>query len=785
MGNKDKALALAGVGLHVFPVGANGQPLTPNGFYAGTVETDAIEKMWSDSPDAGIGVWCGASGIVALDVDVKNGKDGWESLENNFYAPDATFNYTSRSGEGAHFIYAAPEGSNLPPCSRYRGLDGIDRRSGGSYVIWSGEVPQSRDEFAKTPNWFQDASEVRSAAAFEGTVKDWFDTLEPGEPNVLVRKAMRRIQDKYAEQGNDLTHGDIIEAQHEAIRLGAEANPGVQELLALIEELTLSREGEHSRDPEEWAYEFAEGLSSGIRKYGDAIELRKNLPDFSMSLIPDTVIDTLVTGDPGGKDEFNALLAALVRDGVPPDVTTSIMWSAPRTKRISREWGLEFVHKRVLDAQTVTPPTRENPALESPQLATKGTAILTEDQMAEARMYPSFVDEYVGMSKKTKGWTKEEFSVPAAWTLLSAAFGGQAVVPVGTNLPVNLWFITLGESGTGKTVHWYELSNNLDLLLRNEDEVYFNLGANSSPEAMHETLLERDGKVSGVFGDEASDFFEGLNRRDWLSGVKDRMADWYSGRVPPRTTKSLKEHKGKSARTSFQLTMWATPDRMMQHISTAMFESGFLARVNWTWCPPPVNTDARYRVNRYETDDHGVNPMWYAVIADLVQAKSMFPGRVVVDWTDEAEDLLVEAHRRMDKVAHSRDRYSVTEPAVTRLKETAWKCAALTALYRGSHVIERCDALVALSYVQRWFNDLFRVVDAAGQGEFAERMDEMLVYIQTRKEGATHAKLLYDFRRYAKFSMKEVDNVIDGLLRSGRINRVPDTNPVRYVANGG
>ncbi|MGG7211963.1 hypothetical protein, partial [Clostridium baratii] len=131
---------------------------------------------------------------------------------------------------------------------------------------------------------------------------------------------------------------------------GSEGHPGVPQLLGLIEELFMSREGAHSRGEEDWAYEFTEALATGIQKHGGATALRKALPDYSLSIVPASVPDRLVTGAPGNKEVFRELLAELVKATEDDNLITSVLWNSPRTREISREWGLEFVAARVKSA---------------------------------------------------------------------------------------------------------------------------------------------------------------------------------------------------------------------------------------------------------------------------------------------------------------------------------------------------------------------------------------------------------------------------------------------------
>lgn len=227
----EKSLRLSEQGLYVFPVHHTAdnekKPYTPNGHLDATLDPNLIMDWWAKWPNAQVGVACGKSGIAVADVDTKNGKDGWASLDEAWLDLGTPFSYETGTG-GSHLVYLAPEGLNLNGQSNYRGLVGVDRRAGSSWVMWAGDVP-GRDDLHIAPEWLLDEVKKRSVRGFEGTIKDWYDSLTPGEPNVMVRRAIKAIQD-------DMSHSDMVSATCEAIRLGSEGNPGVPDLVEALEE---------------------------------------------------------------------------------------------------------------------------------------------------------------------------------------------------------------------------------------------------------------------------------------------------------------------------------------------------------------------------------------------------------------------------------------------------------------------------------------------------------------------------------------------------------------------
>lgn len=133
------ALECAARGWHVFPCNAGKQPLTKHGFKDATTDPERIRYFWEKKPKAAIGVATGASGLVVVDLDVKNGApgmDNWHDFvaEHGRELEDTTLVETPSGG--MHVYYRAnghkvgSTASKLAP--------GIDTRAEGGYVIAGG-----------------------------------------------------------------------------------------------------------------------------------------------------------------------------------------------------------------------------------------------------------------------------------------------------------------------------------------------------------------------------------------------------------------------------------------------------------------------------------------------------------------------------------------------------------------------------------------------------------------------------------------------------------------------
>ena len=135
----DAALKYAAAGLPVFPCrNAPGKPghkapLTPHGYKDATIDAEKIKAWWAKNPGALIGLPTGAiTGIAVLDIDVKNGKDGFAAVPG--WEKMTTLRSHTASG-GAHLFFRANQ-----PIRCATGSDGVDVRGEGGYVI----VPPSQ-----------------------------------------------------------------------------------------------------------------------------------------------------------------------------------------------------------------------------------------------------------------------------------------------------------------------------------------------------------------------------------------------------------------------------------------------------------------------------------------------------------------------------------------------------------------------------------------------------------------------------------------------------------------
>lgn len=149
----------------------NKKPFTPHGYKDASKDPAQIIQWWTQWPDANIGLVTGSvSGRLVLDIDVKNGHRGDESLrELEAQYGGLPLTRTSRTASGGwHYIFEMPA---QPIKSRKGVRDGIDLLAEGSYFV---AVPSTIDgisyqwlnenEIAACPEW---VANLRPAKAQE------------------------------------------------------------------------------------------------------------------------------------------------------------------------------------------------------------------------------------------------------------------------------------------------------------------------------------------------------------------------------------------------------------------------------------------------------------------------------------------------------------------------------------------------------------------------------------------------------------------------------------------
>lgn len=112
---------------------AGKHPRTQAGFKDATREQDAIKTWWKEWPEANIGIACGKSRLVVVDVDPRNnGDEGLASLQKQHGALPGTLT-SNTGGGGQHYFFSLPDG--VDKCKSHDLSQGVELKSDGGYII--------------------------------------------------------------------------------------------------------------------------------------------------------------------------------------------------------------------------------------------------------------------------------------------------------------------------------------------------------------------------------------------------------------------------------------------------------------------------------------------------------------------------------------------------------------------------------------------------------------------------------------------------------------------------
>ena len=175
------ALACARLGWLTFPVlprdkRPDGQ-LAPHGCKDASCDPDQLHDWFADRPGHNLGLSCGPSGLVVVDVDPRNG--GLESmgLLTSTHGQLPVTVTAETGGGGYHFLFSAPRDDDGHPVRlRPQLAPGIDLKGAGGYIViapslhpsghryqWSPVGRPSQRRPAELPAWVLDLARVPDA----------------------------------------------------------------------------------------------------------------------------------------------------------------------------------------------------------------------------------------------------------------------------------------------------------------------------------------------------------------------------------------------------------------------------------------------------------------------------------------------------------------------------------------------------------------------------------------------------------------------------------------------
>jgi Bifunctional DNA primase/polymerase, N-terminal. len=771
MDNTSKALALARLGIKVFPVRVKGRlPAIKGGSGVYDATSDDFEKIatWFDLDYVGdqytVGYWTGGSGLFVADLDrgKANGKDGFASVAKRGLDVGATHSYSTQSG-GEHRVFATDR-LDLSPSQDYDGIDGLDIRAGGSYAVWWGdEVPESRDAFSTDiPEWMLTKSEKTefSGEGFSGTVEDWLNAIPDDPlPSGKVVEFMNRIP------ANDFGHHEMVDLAWAIVRLGAERETGVATALKKLR-------AEWLRDPyntPEYHRDFDMALRGAINKAGRVQKPTPHIIPFveamriaaaagagdDLKALERRVSETVNTGSSTEIDFARyrrEMFKVAAQARLSPATALGIVSGSKAFKNskapISSVWygdGEPIYHDIAdeaadKDTERVTEQERIDREIE---LAHKVTSLSTDaesftflspSEEAIANGYEWWGADYLAWVQTRLTHFNRPYHVGSMWAALSVIASPWGKVPLKGAKPTdcNLYLNILGDSTSGKSEAWMFGTGMIDTYYGVENSPIIADVKKASALSVHRTLILRDGKASLVYSDEVQSFFQDIKTNKWQGTIMGDLSDYYGGNVPPKNTMNDKEISGKRAKTILTTYLTGIADLSLDAISITNWRDGFFYRFLWGFGLP--REEDNYEIE-FETSVTSYTAQFEAWAREFkrvgaLQEVKWGPGRIV-QWTKEANLRLNMLNKQLADATRTDPLFdTVFVNSNRRFLISIMKCATLIALSEASEVVTLEHLLVAMTYAGPWHRSMVLAVRETGKEMFDREVERCLVWVK-------------------------------------------------------
>lgn len=766
MDNVTKALALARLGLKVFPVNhADRAPLTSRGFYEATCDDFELIATWftldHNEATTEVGVWAGGSGVIALDIDKKDGRDGFKSIKDAGHKINETEHYTTAS-KGKHYIWQTDRldltlGKNVTVGGEK--LDGVDVRAGGSYFVWWGdEVPESREAFSSdVPAWVLEAatpdSEAFAGEGFSGSTTAWLDSL-PDDllPSGRVRNLIAAIPE------DDFGHNEMVEQVWTLVRLGSERETGIRSALDKLRDEWLR--GKYNTSKNRRDFELA--LRGAINKGGRVQFPVPAMTPFTAALskandagagealrkieakVSET--DTEIDFARARREMFKIAAEAFLTPATALGIITGSKAFKHSKASIESTWfgdGEPFFHeKKELateeEAEEELPTVKMERESTLVDLAAEAEAFtflsMAEKILVDSKAYEWFGTDYMKWIQSRLKHFNKPYHVASMWAALSVIASPWGKVPLSgaKATDCNLYIGVLGLSSTGKTESWEFGTGLIDAFYGTEASPIIGDVSKLSALALHRALILRDGEPSLVYGDEIQSFFQGVQGSQWQSGILGDLSSHYGGNVAPKLTLNDKDISGKRAKTMLTTFLTGIVDQTLDAVSLSHWTNGFFYRFLWGFGNPRVTGDYDISMETITTSYTSQMDDWAREFKRVQALQEVLwgPGRLVL-WEDDALKRMILLKEQIDIEAKPSPLYdSVFVNANGRFIVSIMKAATIVAMTEASEKVTLRHALIAISFAGPWHKSMMLAVGQTGREPFEREVERCLTWIR-------------------------------------------------------
>ena len=414
----------------------------------------------------------------------------------------------------------------------------------------------------------------------------------------------------------------------------------------------------------------------------------------------------------------------------------------------------------------------------------------------KASLKGTFIDDYVAWAS-SKTDAAPEYHVASACMILSTVFSdfGHAVPKFG-RLPLNLWFMVLGETTRSRKSTTRALGMSFIKALTviptedNPDVVEYNydLGSDFTPEALDNELLKRPNRSALLHRDEAQGWIQEMDKKAYMAGAKGKMTELYDGHVSGKLRATGDQNRRGSVDISLTLFLMGIASQVADYLTQDDFRSGFLTRFIYVEAAPPPRSAKSDWLE--QSDIHEVkmgDEVHTAMVRKIENARQ--------HWEDFRADsnsptlpvpCVPEAWRRLNKFivdvldsAEGHQRHQIIEAASDRLTKSILKLATLLAMLDCCDQVELPHMLAAINYASSWFTHMVNMANRISESNWARSQTAVEEFILL-KGGTVKWETVYrQFR--ADLRADEFLKIIQALTDAGLISVYPDDKKVRWI----
>ena len=475
-----------------------------------------------------------------------------------------------------------------------------------------------------------------------------------------------------------------------------------------------------------------------------------------------------------------ALLKEMAENGIPKTAALVLGWEVAyckvriRGRHKSEYWRevcrayehLGVEEKRELLAAAATP-THRPPAVE----------LLTKSE--RERVPVTIVDRYIGWAA-TRTDAARQFHEAAIFTILSCIFGeyGKPSSKFEGGY-LNTWFLVLG--GTTRS-RKSTVRKMMTKMLRHvaDDQFFYDLGSNVTPEGLHNELLSRDGLSSLFHRDEVHGLLIEQERKHYLAGLQEMLTELYDGTAQGKLRATGNVTSSKAVETNFVLYMTGVTEHVTDKLSVEDFQSGHLARFLFVHADPPPTTMESVRI---EQDEEVINEdglyveaedrAYELLLKELRDAREWWASRVrrgqqvKIFWERDAWERLNEMRYKAILWAENHKHAGVISPTIERTMHTALKMATLLAMAEMQDKVQMHHLLRAVQYVEQCITHLTVVMERMTSTKRTRLLDDIVqTLIQAGNKGVDQHKLYNVFRNDC--TMNDFRPMIQDLVAAGQ-----------------